>query len=262
MQRVNLIFRYLSYKLFARHKHGHGIHSPFVYHFIENVLNQRDEPPAFQTIEKRRKSYLKSNEPVVITVHGARSKISKKNIRKLKDIVRTSAVPAKYGQMLYHLVNHYQPEYIIELGTSAGISTAYLASANPAVKVYTVEGNSGIAQIAKKTFHDLNLNNIVQMTENFENALQPVLKIVAGKLLVFIDGDHQYKRVMDYFKQLKVHPDECLIIIDDIRWSGEMLKAWKEICSDPVVKISIDLFFMGILLLNANIHKQNFVIKF
>lgn len=262
MQRVNLVFRYLSYKLFARHQHGHGIHSPFVYSFIKKVLNQHDERPSFQMIETTRRQYLKSDESTGIAEYGAGSKVLKKDIRKLKEIVRTSAVSAKYGQMLYHLVTFYQPQFIAELGTSAGISTAYMASASPLTKVYTVEGNSSLAQIAGKTFHDLSLKNVKQITDTFENALQHLMKNLTGKLLVFIDGDHQYKSMMGYFHRILNHPDECLIVFDDIRWSGDMFKAWKEIISDPGVKISIDLFFMGIIILNANIPKQKFVIKF
>jgi hypothetical protein len=53
-----------------------------------------------------------------------------------------------------------------------------------------------------------------------------------------------------------------MIVFDDIRWSDGMLKAWKKIMADPGVKISMDLFCMGIVVLNTNIPKQNFVIKF
>lgn len=262
MQRVNLIFRYISYKLFARHKHGHGIHSPFVYDFIRKVLNQHHEHSTFRIIEKIRYQYLRSDESFAVTDHGAGSRILIRDSKKLKEIVSSSAVSAKYGRMLHNLVKYYQPEFIIELGTSAGISAAYLATANPATRVITIEGDSNIAQIARKTFHELNLKNIEQITDTFENALEHVMKSVSGKLLIFMDGNHQYKCVLNYFQKLKIHSDECLIIFDDIRWSGGMLKAWKVIRSDPTVNISIDLFFMGIVLLHANIRKQNFVIKF
>ncbi len=41
--------------------------------------------------------------------------------------------------------------------------------------------------------------------------------------------------------------EEALIIMDDIYWSKEMYAAWKEIISWPGVRVSIDLFQMGIL---------------
>lgn len=262
MQRVNLIFQYVSYKLFARHKHGHGIHSPFVYGLITKVLNRNEKSPVFQNIEKIRKQYLLSDEPVVIKDHGAGSRTLKKNIRKLKGIVRTSAVSAKYGRLLHNLVTFYQPQIIAELGTSTGISTAYLASAAENTKVLTVEGNSSLAQIARNTFHELNIRNTEQITGTFDNALPFIIQGLKGKVLVFIDGDHQYNSIMGYFKRIRSYSGECMIIIDDIRWSEDMLKAWKKIISDPSVQISIDIFYMGIVMLNKNTQKRHFVIRF
>ncbi len=164
--------------------------------------------------------------------------------------------------MLHHLVIHYKPGFIIELGTSAGISTAYLATANPDTKIFTLEGNSNISRIAINTFRELNLKNIELINDTFENALEHVMKRISGKLLAFIDGNHQYHSVLEYLQKLKKHPDECLIVFDDIRWSKGMLTAWKAICQDPGVNVSMDLFRMGIVLLNTNIPKQHFMIKF
>lgn len=262
MQKVNLIFRYISYKLFARHQHGHGIHSPFVYNLIRKVLNRHNEHASFRNIERIRNQYIASNESIAVTDFGAGSRAFKKDVKKLKQIVKSSAVSPKYGRMLHFLAYYYQPEFIVELGTSAGISAAYMAAANPATKVFTIEGDQIISQIAGNTFQKLKLQNIEQITDTFENALDKVIKKVSGKLLIFIDGNHQYHSVLDYFMKFSIYCDECLIIFDDIRWSDEMLKAWKVIRFDPGVKISIDLFFMGIVLLNTNIPKQHFVIRF
>lgn len=225
-------------------------------------MNRHDEHPSFRNIEKIRCHYLENNESIAVTDYGAGSRTSGKEIKKLKEIVKSSAVSARYGKMLHYLADYFRPEFIIELGTSAGISTSYLASANPLTKVFTIEGDSNIAQIAGKTFDELNIKNIEQITGTFENALQHVMMRISGRLLVFIDGNHQYNCVLDYFQRVKMHSGECLIIFDDIRWSDDMLKAWSKIRSDPSVKISMDLFFMGIVLLNANIQKQDFVIKY
>ncbi len=183
-------------------------------------------------------------------------------MQKLKRITRNSSVSAKYGRMLYHLVTFYQPQIIAELGTSTGISTAYLASANANTKVFTVEGNSSLARIARNTFHELNIRNAEQITGAFDNGLPYIMQCFKGKVLVFMDGDHQYKSIMNYFQQIRSYSGECLIIFDDIRWSEDMLKAWKKIISDPAVEISIDIFYMGIVLLNMNVQKHHFVIRF
>ena len=46
------------------------------------------------------------------------------------------------------------------LGTSLGISTAYLASGKADVKVFTFEGCPETAQLAEENFNKMNLGNI------------------------------------------------------------------------------------------------------
>ncbi|MEJ7676871.1 MAG: hypothetical protein WKG06_03140 [Segetibacter sp.] len=53
---------------------------------------------------------------------------------------------------MFRIVNYYQANNIIELGTSLGITTSYLASANLKGNVYTFEGAKQVAAIAKQTF--------------------------------------------------------------------------------------------------------------
>jgi len=51
-------------------------------------------------------------------------------------------------------------------------------------------------------------------------------------------------------------------VIDDIRWSPGMEAAWKQICCNPKVTISIDLFRCGILLFRTGIAKQHFLLRY
>lgn len=262
MEKVNLVFRYISYKLFARHKYGHGIHSPFIYGFIKDVLNNRKPSAEIIKIENKRREYLRNGKILEIVDYGAGSKFSKKKSRSLKSIVRTSSVNRKYGSMLYRLVKYYNPDTIIELGTSAGVSALYLATANPQIKVISIEGNKNLARVALGTFKDLAVNNIELITDTFDMALPEILKKSNGKVMLFIDGNHTKNGVLSCLRLCKSHNNECLIVVDDINWSQDMLFAWKTIKSDKTVSISIDLFFMGIVILSKKFIKQNFVIKF
>ena len=59
--------------------------------------------------------------------------------------------------LLFRLANYYRARTIIELGSSLGISTAYLASADSSSRVITMEGSPAIASIAQETFQKLEL---------------------------------------------------------------------------------------------------------
>mgnify|MGYP003352416256 CR=1 FL=1 len=54
-----------------------------------------------------------------------------------------------------------------------------------------------------------------------------------------------------------------VMIFDDIHWSEGMQSAWKRICGDPRVMLSIDLFSMGMAFFNPSFRvKQHFRIRF
>jgi predicted O-methyltransferase YrrM len=152
----------------------------------------------------------------------------------------------------------------LELGTSFGITSSYLAAADPNAKVYTIEGSPAIANIAQITFGRFDLKNIELVTGNFTDVLPGLLARLKTIDLAFIDGNHRKEPTLDYFQQLLKHSTPSTILIfDDIHWSAGMEEAWAEIQQHPSITLTIDLFFIGIVFLNPDInHKQQFSIRF
>jgi predicted O-methyltransferase YrrM len=58
------------------------------------------------------------------------------------------------------MVQYYQPATIVEIGTSFGVTTAYLSNGNKNAAVYTCEGAASIASIAGETFDAMQIENI------------------------------------------------------------------------------------------------------
>ena len=258
-----LAYKYLQYYFTASNGRGHGIHSPFVFDFIENVLNDHRHFYAYDTIEALRNRLLNDKGVIEVEDFGAGSRTDSSKKRSIASIAKNAVKPAKYGQMLFRLVNHYKPKSILEMGTSLGVSTAYLAAGNPEARVVTLEGSKEIAAIAKKNFEQLGLEAIQQVTGNFDQTLPFVLKDQKFDL-VFIDGNHRKEPTLNYFRLLLTNLyNETILIFDDIHWSREMEEAWMEICSNENVRVSIDLFFMGIVVFRNEIReKQDYKIRF
>ena len=162
------------------------------------------------------------------------------------------------------MIDYYGPKQIIELGTSLGITTAYLASANPAAKVTTFEGSGTIAQIAKQNHGSLGLANITLREGNFDEELPRWLAQNKKVDFAFIDGNHAYKPTMAYFEALlDVVEDHSILVFDDIHWSKEMEAAWAQISAHPRVTLSIDLFFIGVVFFRKEFaQKQQVSIRF
>lgn len=259
-----LALKYLRYLFTAANGKGHGVHSPFVFEFITRVLNDNRRFYAFDGIEKIRTQLLSNHTLIEIQDFGAGSRVAKTNTRKISDVAKGSLKPAKYSQLLFRMIDYYGPKQIIELGTSLGITTAYLASANPAAKVTTFEGSGTIAQIAKQNHGSLGLANITLREGNFDEELPRWLAQNKKVDFAFIDGNHAYKPTMAYFEALlDVVEDHSILVFDDIHWSKEMEAAWAQISAHPRVTLSIDLFFIGVVFFRKEFaQKQQVSIRF
>lgn len=262
--KTQLVLKYLNYYLRSSNGKGHGMHSPFVFELIDEVLNDNRNFYAFDPIEKIRQSLLTNQQKLMIEDFGAGSRTIKTNERTVASIARSSLKPKKYSQLLFRIVNHYQPKIILELGTSFGITTSYLASAKQDATIISMEGAPAIAAIAKENFSKLKLNNIELIQGNFDDTLPKTISNLSTIDLAFIDGNHRHQPTVNYFEQILANANNySIIILDDIHWSEEMEAAWKDIQNNSSVTMTIDLFFIGIVLLRNEFKvKQHFSVRF
>ncbi|HVF81810.1 MAG TPA: class I SAM-dependent methyltransferase, partial [Flavisolibacter sp.] len=195
---------------------------------------------------------------------GAGSRVASSKKRSVQQLAKAALKPKKYAQLLYRLVKHYQPTNLLELGTSLGITTSYLAAANPSANISTIEGSKAVAAIAKANFEKLSIKNIELIQGNFDEKLSSVIRQLASIDLAYIDGNHRYEPTMQYFHQLLPHlHNYSILIFDDIHWSEEMERAWDEIKSHPSVHYTIDIFFLGFVFFRQEFKvKQHFCIRF
>lgn len=261
---TQLARKYLQYYISALNGKGHGMHSPFVFDFILRVMNNGNNYRSPAAIEELRASLLKDERMLRIEDHGAGSRVNASRQRSVSGLAKSAVKPKKYGQLLYRLARHYNPQTILELGTSLGITTAYLASANPYAQVVTIEGSGEIAAVALQNFDKIGLNNILLHAGTFDNVLPQVLEELKQVDLAYIDGNHRYEPTINYFHQLlPICSNNSILVFDDIHWSREMEQAWRDIRQHPSVRCSLDLFFLGFVFFRREFHeKQHFAIRF
>ena len=261
MKLLQLIFRYIKYLFRAKSKYS--AQAPFLYELITQVINKRTDDNSCKKIEALRKELCKQKGTIKITDFGAGSTINNSKKRKVKDVAKNSAKNAKFGKLLYRIIQFYKPKNIIELGTSLGISTSYLAKADTNAQVFTFEGCPETAKIAKENFKKQNIKNTSITLGDFNLTLNEKLKEIKTIDLAFIDGNHQEKPTIDYFEKcLKYANNNTIFIFDDIHWSDGMENAWNYIKADTNTTLTIDLFFIGIVFVKSELSKENFTIRF
>lgn len=261
---LQLAVKYFKHWITASNGKGHGMHSPFVFEFITKVLNDKTNYPEYEKVEALRDQLLNDHTILDVEDFGAGSMMDKKNRRSISSIAKNAAKPKKFGQLLFRMIKYYQPKTILELGTSLGITTAYLSLAKPDAGLTTMEGSTEIAGVAKRNFKNLEIRNIEIIEGNFDHTLSSLITHHSYVDFAFIDGNHRQEPTLRYFQQLLAKTNnDSILVFDDIHWSGEMEAAWETIKNNLAVTCSIDLFFTGIVFFRKEFkEKQHFAISF
>lgn len=260
LRRIQTFFDFLVYFISAGT--AHSVHSPFIYDFVTRVLNARRQKPAYHGIELVRTRMLTSRSLVEVQPLGAAGGTETKKVM-LKTLTARTSKSAKYGELLERICEYYQPRYAIEIGTSLGISTMYQALGLTQGYLLTLEGNEASLKIAKHNAEKLGFQNIQFVEGLFEKTLPMVVQAIPHIDYVFFDGNHTMQATLDYFEQcLTKSHENTIFVFDDIRWSDEMFKAWQKIKNHDKVRVTVDLFFMGIVFFRPGQEKEHFTIRF
>lgn len=261
MINMPLVLNYLQHRFTAKSRHG--VHSPFVYHLVDQIIYDFHAKAEYEEIERLRSALLLDSHVVNVTDLGAGSHISNNKQKLVKAIAKNALKPARLAQLIYRLTKYISPNRIIELGTCLGITTAYLAKAAPQALVTSIEGCPETASVAAKNLSKLNIGNVSLQTGNFDEILPGIVDAAESLDLVFVDGNHRKDATLNYFKWcLPKLSERGMMIFDDIYWSKGMKEAWQEIKSHPQVTVTIDLFWIGLVFTRPGQVKEDFKIRF
>lgn len=260
------IWSYVRHVLAAWNTSGEGIHSPYLFRLVRFVLRDKNAYYCFGDIERRREYLLACPDELDVVDYGSRgSKEGKQVRRKINEIAAGHLESAKMGQLLFRLVNFMgqeekRPLEILELGTSLGITTAYLSSADSHNHVVTLEGSEAVWQVARGVWRALRLKNIESKVGNIDDTLYLYAR---EKLdLAYVDANHTYEATMRYADYLlpRMH-EKGVLVIDDIHYSEEMERAWTALKNDSRVTTSMDLYHMGLLFVDTHYLKRHYRIR-
>jgi predicted O-methyltransferase YrrM len=259
-----MLFQFLTFLAYYwKSGNAHSVHSPFVFQLYNKGF--KSTPPAnnelLQRINQYKDSLYGDKRVIEVTDFGAGSRVFKSNARKINKIAKTAGISAKNGQRLMNLTHYLKPDNILEIGTSLGMSTAYMALVSPNSRIVTLEGCKETACVAQKKFQDYKLDNIDLVVGNFADTLPKVL-VEQHFDLIFFDGNHQKAPTMQYFDLcLKYASEKSVFIFDDIHWNPEMEETWKLIKENPRVTVSIDTFQWGLVFFRSEQVKQDFILR-
>jgi predicted O-methyltransferase YrrM len=240
IERLQQLARKFLFYVKAADGKGHGTHSPFVYQFITEVLNDDRYFYAYEEIG-----------------------LASDNLRKDKSTaaIRKQLPKEKYNKLFFRIVAYYEPSCIIELGVSLGVTTAYLASPNENIKLYNIENDILLSNISTEIPKKLQLKNvIVSAAQNFPTDNLQKHKGKPG-LIVINNASVDYIEIFESL--LGIIGEENIIIITGINKSLGNRILFTKLKNQSKKTFSINLFEIGIIFFRREvIKKQDFEIRF
>lgn len=257
------VFQAKAFLKHLRHARGpHGVHSPFVFELITQVLVPERHFYCFDALEAERQKWLQDGRKIHVQDLGAGSHRMKSDERSISEISRYSLQSPDGCRLLFKLTHHLGAKRYLELGTSLGLTAAYFAHIGPQVSVTTVEGAPALVHEAEQLYQRLSLNNVRVLEGDFDAVISSQALADASWDVVYIDGNHRGEATLRYAAQLwpALSPNGCMIF-DDIHWSKDMEQAWLAFVKSSDVTLSLDFFRFGIAFKNAAFSKEHMVLK-
>lgn len=255
MKLLEQIVLFIQHRLRARNVKGFGIHSPFLFGFVQQVIRNKHPYYCFSRLESIRAGLLSSQKTIEVEDLGT----GKSGTKQVAKIAKRCLASPKSAQMLFRIIRYVGARNVLELGTSLGVTTAYLASPSRDIQCTTIEGSASLVNMAKQTAEKANLNNIRFLEGDIASQLPHALSAYGPFDCIYFDANHTFVHTLQYFEMCVAQTTEqSVFIFDDIHISFEMKQAWQWMLQHEKVTASIELNRFGILFFDRNLKKRTY----
>jgi len=249
------IIRRIIYLKRARHRRGHGIHSPFLFRLITEVVENRSKLPEYKIFKDLKGNAMNiledSSEPSLSAVYH-QFNLPPANPHRL---YRKVEMPLRYAKVVFRLLREFKPLSVINYGPTLGANLALLAMANKDCLVYQYINDAAYEQISNDLLKYQTISNVRFFNESNIPSDNPSFLIINYPFNPAVSSEVVQKR-------LELHGDDDVMIIRGIHESKTMQAIWQEMIDSESVRVSLDLFEIGIALFRKGLQKENFIQRF
>ncbi len=252
---------FLNYYLNAVDEHS--LQAPFVFQLYNSLKQKLQKSHGDADIETLRKKLLNDTTPLKVQDAGAGSHKNRKDASKtISQIAQYEISSWKKCAFLSAIIQDRGFSNCVELGTSLGITTAYLSRACANGNISTFEADATLCQKATDHLSLLGCKNVHIIQGNIDHTLAPFLEKSPRFDCAFIDANHTGQALERYFTCLVTNiAENGLIIIDDIRWSTDMNTSWHSLCKHPDVSVSLEFRDIGALFIKTKHTRQHYILE-
>lgn len=163
-----------------RHRRGYGVHSPFAFDVVTNVIYEKTAYYAYAQIEKEEREAAR---------HAGRS--------------AATALCTKKNRLVFRLVNRFQPSLILDIG-AASATTRYLQAGNKKARCITITDTPTYETFKAEPVDFIYIrpyNDIALVKRVWERAM--LEGMIGTRTVCVLDGIH-------YTASMKTFWQECI----------------------------------------------------
>lgn len=233
--------RYITALQRFHRSRGFGIHSPFAFKFVLNVLRERLPYYAYEDIKKLRTLAISHTNGVWR---------------------RKRVISLKSAKMLFRVTNYFNPSQILQIGTSYGVSSASMLAVSSKSELFLCKPNA-------KEFpatHDIlsHFGNTIHYFPSFKQGIEAYAHTESGEKMPFVVVNEiepeEYNSLLSYL--YKVRNDSGVIIIRNLSRNAHTQALWEALRDVAPTGMTFYNHNMAIIVASPKLLHQNFSLWF
>lgn len=245
---------------------SYNLHSPFLYKLYQHVFQ-----PAWHNADpdgiRRYRQQLGNDHQVLKKTELGNRRPASRPLKVRKEAARIT-IPPRYGRLMAYMLDYLGHQYVVELGTGLAVGTAYLNHGlrnTPNAQLHTLEGCADTLRVVHEHWPAMGLTD-PEPTFHQGDALEQLPEVIEALPsidLALVDANHRRSAVTAYLKTLMpAMAPTGVVILDDIHWSADMNRAWQECQADGRVRLTLDLYRLGIAFLDQSLTPTHLKLRF
>lgn len=205
-----------------RHRRGYGVHSPFAYGFITDVVYNRGEYYAYAELREQRKA-------------------------KAQRDIENPSLREKDDRLLFRLINFAAPRTALIYGPDARHSLPYLQAGRRHCQFFTDETCSPTSAIKVSE-------------EEIKVPSQAIEAFSSEKPLDFFYTTATPQWPDLFARAIALASPTACFVVHGIHHSRRDLQSWRTLTVDPRVRVTFDLYDFGIAFFHPRLQKQDYTV--
>ncbi len=226
---MNFLKRLYTWCKRFRYRKGYGVHSPFAFGLITDVVYERLPYYAYGELKELRRMLPK----------------------------RARCYPKRVDRLLFRLVNWHQPLGVLDIGTGSGLSLCYLAAGRVDARCVSLPGEDTSKLVPE----------LVDVCKNATFVHGPLMEAFRRELALEPKADFLHiahtENYAQVFEEFLPHvTKKTLVVIEGIHDTRAKCEWWHRVVADERTGITFDLYDVGLVFFDHTKNKQHYIVNF